>query len=111
MSKHNFHCLLHLNKYGETYSYALTKSIYSGLPILYNNIGSFKYRIPIDTPHYKKVTDNENDYNNNELLFNTFETMLDYIIENNGLFDNGCFVLIISYQITIYSAEIITIQT
>lgn len=87
MSKHNFHCLLHLNKFGETYSYCLTKSINSGLPILYNNIGSFKERIPKNNEHYKIVINNENEYNNSELLFKKFEEMLDYIIINNGLFD------------------------
>jgi len=83
----NFHGLLHLNKWGETYSYALTKSINSGLPILYNNIGAFKTRIPEDVEHYIKVIDCEKDYFNTELLFNRFENFLDYIIKNNGLFD------------------------
>ena len=86
---HNFHCLLHLNKYGETYSYCLTKSINSGLPILYNNIGSFKVRIPNNKDHYKKVIDNEDEYENQELLFKKFEEMLDYIIINNGLFNKS----------------------
>jgi hypothetical protein len=85
---HQFHCLLHLNKFGETYSYTLTKSINSGLPILYNNVGSFKYRIP-KKEHYIKVIDDEKDYDNEGLLFNAFEKMLDYIIKNNGLFNNS----------------------
>jgi hypothetical protein len=79
----NVHGLLHLNKYGETYSYTLTKSINSGLPILYNNIGAFKERIK-PTPHYFKVTDHENEMDN---LYTQFEKMLNYIIENNGLFN------------------------
>lgn len=83
---HNLHCLLHLNKFGETHSYALTKSINSGLPILYNNIGCFKERLP-NHEHYKYVIDAENDYDNYGLLFKKFEEMLDYIIINNGLFN------------------------
>lgn len=83
----NIHGLLHLNKWGETYSYALTKSINSGLPILYNNIGSFRSRIPKDVEHYIKVVDYEQYYYDNEILFNKFEEFLDYIIKNNGLFN------------------------
>jgi hypothetical protein len=88
MIKHHFHCLLHLNKYGETYSYALSKSLNSGLPILYNNIGAFKERIPNtkeeDKRHYIKVIEHESKYDDCKLLFEKFEEMLDYIIENNG---------------------------
>lgn len=87
MRKHDFHCLLHLNKYGETYSYALSKSINSGLPILYNSIGAFKERIPNteeeDKRHYIKVIEQESEYDNTEILFKKFEEMLDYIITNN----------------------------
>jgi len=84
--KLNFHGLLHLNKFGETFCYSLTKSLNSGLPILYNNIGVFKERIS-EKEHYFKVIEDETDYYNKELLFNKFEQMLDYIIMNNGLFD------------------------
>ena len=91
IKKHNFHCLLHLNKYGETYSYALSKSINSGLPILYNNIGAFKERIPNankeDKCHYIKVIEHESKYDNTEILFKKFEEMLDYIIINQGTSD------------------------
>jgi hypothetical protein len=89
LNRYHFHCLLHLNKYGETYSYCLTKSINSGLPILYNNIGAFKYRIPKNNEHYKMVIDNEDEYNNTDLLFKNFEGMLDYIIANNGIFNKS----------------------
>ena len=80
MIKHNFHCLLHLNKYGETYSYTLSKSINSGLPILYNNIGAFKERIPNikdkDIKHYIKVIDQEDEYDNTDILFTKFEEII-----------------------------------
>jgi len=77
------HGLLHLNKYGETYCYTLTKSINSGLPILYNNIGAFKERMPV-SDHYFKVIDHETDYSNESLLKSSFESMLNYIIQTNG---------------------------
>ena len=86
MEEYNFHCLLHLNKYGETYSYALSKSINSGLPILYNNIGSLQERLP-EKDHYIKVYNIEDEMENEEILYHQFETMLDYIILNNGLFN------------------------
>ena len=86
MRKHHFHCLLHLNKYGETYSYALSKSLNSGLPILYNNIGAFKERIPNteeeDKRHYIKVIEHESEYEDKEILSKKFLEMLDYIIDH-----------------------------
>lgn len=85
----NFHCLLHLNKFGETYAYCLTKSINSGLPILYNNVGALRERIPENRDHYIKVADSEVDYFNSSLLFTQFEKMLDYIIENTRLFGHS----------------------
>ena len=45
--KYNIHGLLHLNKWKETYCYALTKSLNSGLPIFFNNIGAYETRIPL----------------------------------------------------------------
>ena len=88
LKSHNIHGLLHLNKFGETYSYALSKSINSGLPILYNGIGSIKDRLYNKNYHYFKVIDIEDDYDNNIYkLFRMFENMLDYIIENNGKYN------------------------
>jgi hypothetical protein len=85
----NIHCLTALNKEGETWCYALTKFINSGLPIIYNNFGSFKERIPDNVDHYFKVyeTETEND-KNNEKLDDVFIKLLDYIIQNNGKFNN-----------------------
>lgn len=82
------HAVLHLNKWGETYCYTLTKSINSGVPILYNNIGAFKERIPPEE-HYFKVIDNEYDYYDIKKLNKMFETMLDYIITNNGKYSTA----------------------
>lgn len=82
---YNIHCLLLLNKWGETYCYSLTKYINSGLPILYNNIGACKNRMPPNVEHYKSVIDNEADYSNiDEVIGKKMYGMLDYIIRENG---------------------------
>ena len=88
IKKYNIHCLTLLNKWGETYCYALTLYINSGLPIIYNNFGALKDRIE-ENDYYFKVYDTETEYNNNEKLFEQFEKLLKYIINNNGLF-NDC---------------------
>ena len=87
--KYNIHCLVHLNKWGETYCYAMTKYLNSGLPILYNNIGAFKDRIPIKEK-YKILMESENeaiDFVNNpsvqNIIYNKFNSFLDYIIYKN----------------------------
>ena len=87
IEQYNIHGLLHLNKFGESYDYSLTKSFNSGLPILYNNIGSYKTRI-VEKEHYFKVIEDESQYYDRELLRKNFEKMLDYIIENNGKYNN-----------------------
>ena len=88
VKKYNLHCLVFLNKWGETWCYTLTKGINSGLPIIYNNIGAFKERIQ-EKEHYFKVNEHETDNEDNQSkLYKTFENMLDYIIINNGKFNN-----------------------
>lgn len=51
IAKYNVQMLLYLNKWGETFSYALTKGLNSGLPMVYSNIGAFTERIP-SMKHY-----------------------------------------------------------
>jgi hypothetical protein len=85
IERYNIHGLLHLNKWGETYCYSLTKSLMSGLPILYNDIGSFKTRIPHLNKYIRNIS-HESDYFNNSLLQKTLNTYLDYIINNNGTY-------------------------
>jgi len=85
---YNIHCLTLLNKWGETYCYALTLFINSGLPIIYNNFGAVKERI-YENDHYFKVYDNETEYNNDDILFEQFEKLLEYIIYNNGLYNDS----------------------
>ena len=43
--KQHIHGLLYLSRWGETYSYTMTKYLGTGLPILYNNFGSFPERL------------------------------------------------------------------
>ena len=45
LKQKNIHGLVFLNKWGETYSYSLTKGINSGLPILYSNLGAYIERL------------------------------------------------------------------
>ena len=79
----NIHCLLYLNKWGETWCYSLTKGLNSGLPILYNNFGSFKERIN-EKENYFKVYENEEENGDIIKLANRFIDLLNYIINNNG---------------------------
>ena len=89
IKKYNIHCLFCLNKWGETYCYALTKYLNSGLPILYNNIGSYQDRIP-KKEKYKILLESESEYedfitnpNSQSIAYNKFTSFLDYIIFNN----------------------------
>ena len=99
VKKYNIHFLLLLNKWGETYCYSLTKYINSGLPILYNNIGACKYRIPPNVEHYKKVIDVESEFNNiNNLIGKKMKEMLDYVIRENGKYNKENTSAIIQYS-------------
>lgn len=86
IKKQNIHCLLALNKWGETYGYALTKFLKSGLPILFNNVGSFKERIP-NKPYYIKVLEEENQSLNDltkQILKTQFLKIISLIMENSN---------------------------
>jgi hypothetical protein len=83
LSIYNIHGLLLLNKYAESWCYLLTKYLFSGLPILYNNIGSFRERIkPLENHFSVGEKDVVIDINN---LNKGFEDMLNYIITNGKL--------------------------
>lgn len=45
VKKQHMHGLLYLSRWGETYSYTMTKYLATGLPILYNNYGAFQERL------------------------------------------------------------------
>ena len=77
ISKYNIHGLLLLSKFGETWSYLLTKSLLTGLPLLYNNIGSHKYRIQPDEHRFS--VGNEDGQIDLYKLWKKYEEMLTYI--------------------------------
>ena len=73
LNDNNIHGLVHLSLFEETYCYALTNSINSGLPILYNNLGAFKNRLS-DKHDRFIIYQDDNDIN----------YFFDYIIQKNG---------------------------
>jgi len=95
--KYNLHCLLALNKWGETYCYSLSKMMKMGLPILYNNIGAFRERIP-DKVHFIKVFDHEVEFNKLDMkhLVSKFNEMLDLIIDNAASVESPPIDIVIS---------------
>lgn len=80
IQKYKIHGLFHLNQWGETFSYGLTKSLLSGIPIFYNNYGSYYERIPRDYKKYQIHHNDEKDYNN--LKDNKIIDFFSYLIEN-----------------------------
>ena len=82
ISKYNINCLTFLNQWGETWCYSLTKAFHSGLPIIYNNFGAFRERIPENTEHYFKAYEHESEQDPQQ-LYNTFEKMIDYLISHD----------------------------
>jgi len=82
IKKYNIHGLLYLNKWGETWCYELSKGLLCGLPILYNNIGSFKTRIPKNVGKYIININNESEFYNYNMLDNSFQKLLSYIKDN-----------------------------
>lgn len=75
-----------LNKFGETYCYALTKHLNTGLPIFYNNLGSFKERVK-KREGYLACYQNENEYQidfDRDILLSKFDCFLDSIILNQS---------------------------
>ena len=92
--KYNLHCLTYLSIVGETWCYCLTKGLNSGLPLLYNNFGSFKERINEINEFNFKVYESEYemdlDLNGHEqyiILEKKYIELLDFIILNNGKYD------------------------
>lgn len=84
LEKYNIHGLVHLNTLGESWCYLLSKSLCSGLPIIYNNIGSYKERIK-SSDHYFIMYENETKINNNDNnTIKIFQNYLDYIIKQNN---------------------------
>lgn len=86
IKEHNLHGLLLLNKWGETYCYLLSKCINSGLPVFYNNIGSFTERITRDEDRFFVANNNETEYDSlYETIITKMEPMLEFIVKNSGV--------------------------
>lgn len=85
VKSNRLHGLALLNRHGETYGYALSKYLNTGLPMIYNAFGAIKERVPENDPRYFKVFDKESEYENSLLSeFNNthekFREFLDYIL-------------------------------
>lgn len=80
IQKYQIHGLFHLNRWGETHSYGLTKSLLSGLPIFYNDYGSYRERIPKNYEKYQIHHKEEKDYHNLEK--DKIIKFFSYLIEN-----------------------------
>lgn len=87
------HGLLFLNRFPETYSYALTKGFNAGLPLLYTRMGAIEERVQ---EHVAGLGMNNDDLRNKAFfpvdddkeLDDNFERMLDYIEANADSRDN-----------------------
>ena len=53
--KHNIHGITHLSLFEESYCYALTTSINSGIPILYLEHGVFTERLKDNNKYYHTI--------------------------------------------------------
>ena len=76
--KEEIHGIMHLSLFEESYCYALTNSINSGIPILYIDRGSFSERLPINNKYFPCQLENITD---------KFILLLDYIINNSNTYN------------------------
>ena len=76
----NMHGMLFLNHFPEMYSYALTKGINSGLPILYSNFGAIQERLE----EWKDPRYFPTDPSNKEQFHIDIEKFSEFIIKNQG---------------------------
>lgn len=111
IDKYEISCLLYLNIIGETWCYSLTKGLISGLPLFYNNIGSFKERI------YKSNQFNYICYNNEEeinldidftLLKERFINFIEFVI-SKGYYTKNSFQYI-DNKIPYFYKEILSVD-
>ena len=75
LQENNIHGITHLSLFEESYCYALTNSINSGLPILYLNRGSLTERLIKKDKYFSCNTCN---------IIEIYENMLEYIINNKN---------------------------
>ena len=78
LHKNNIHGILHLSLFEESYCYALTNSINSGIPIFYLNRGSFNERLSNNNKYFSTSIKN---------IFNNFDNFLKYIIDNQNAYN------------------------
>lgn len=85
LAQDHVHGLMFLNRFPETYSYALTKGLNAGLPLLYTRMGAIAGRvleISMNLTEREKsafiATDNDN-------IVEKFKEFLDFIEDNAGL--------------------------
>ena len=78
LHKNNIHGILHLSIFEESYCYALTNSINSGIPIFYINYGAINERLILKNKYFSSSLE---DIEENYKLF------LNYLINNNDVYD------------------------
>jgi hypothetical protein len=78
LHKNNIHGIMHLSLFEESYCYALTNSINSGIPIFYLNRGSFNERLSNNNKYFSTSIKN---------IFNNFDNFLKYIIDNQNTYN------------------------
>ena len=74
----NIHGITHLSLFEESYCYALTNSINSGLPIFYIDRGAISERLKIETYSDKYFSTSI------DILYDDFSLFLQYIINMQG---------------------------
>jgi hypothetical protein len=78
LHENKIHGIMHLSIFEESYCYALTNSINSGIPIYYINHGAFSERLIFKDKYFPTNIEN---IDNNYILF------LDYIIANKNSYN------------------------
>ena len=78
LHENNIHGILHLSLFEESYCYALTNSINSGIPILYINNGCISERLNENAKYFSSELND---------IIDRFIIFLDYIIDNNNIYN------------------------
>ncbi len=84
LHENKIHGILHLSVFEESYCYALTNSINSGIPIFYLMRGSFNERLEENTFGRYHGVETEGGIDIDKIC-DKFNDFLDYIIENNNI--------------------------
>ena len=91
--KNNIDCFLFVSLFEETYSYTLSIAINTGLPIIYNNIGSYSERLQNRTnciPFNESLITNENSNDNIQYILKTLITNNNNNNSNNNSYNIDC---------------------